>query len=167
MSYRRTADFLLHDWLNVAALQQRARFAEHNRETFDAVLDMCEKLAAEKFAPFNRLADTEEPWFDGEKVHLPAASHAAALCSSTSAPATVSDAEGSVTEPAAGPTAGLAAAAGAAGLAAGAFRRGVPAHRARGGGARRGNPAGGRWGGHHRAAAACPHRPHGCRAGAD
>jgi butyryl-CoA dehydrogenase len=78
MSYRRTVDFLLHDWLAVASLQSRERFADHNRETFDAVLDMCEKLAAEKFAPFNRLADTEEPWFDGEKVHLPAASHAAA-----------------------------------------------------------------------------------------
>ncbi len=39
---------------------------------------MCEKLAAEKFAPFNRLADTEEPWFDGDKVHLPEASHVAA-----------------------------------------------------------------------------------------
>ncbi len=41
-------------------------------------MDMCEKLAAEKFAPFNRIADTEEPWFDGDKVHLPEASHIAA-----------------------------------------------------------------------------------------
>jgi len=78
MSYRRSVDFLLHEWLAVGSLQSRERFADHNRETFDAVLDMCEKLAAEKFAPFNRVADTEEPWFDGEKVHLPAASHAAA-----------------------------------------------------------------------------------------
>jgi alkylation response protein AidB-like acyl-CoA dehydrogenase len=78
MSYRQTADFLLHDWLNVETLQQRARFAEHNRETFDAVLDLCEKLAADKFAPVNRLVDTEEPWFDGEKVHVPEASFAAA-----------------------------------------------------------------------------------------
>src|SRR5204863_882247 len=43
-----------------------------------SVLDTCERIAREKYAPFNRLADTEEPWFDGEKVHLPAASHAAA-----------------------------------------------------------------------------------------
>lgn len=78
MSYRQTADFLLYDWLHVDALQQRARFAEHNRETFDAVLDMCEKLAADKFAPANRLVDTEEPWFDGEKVHVPEAAVAAA-----------------------------------------------------------------------------------------
>ena len=75
---RPTLDFLLYDWLAIDALRARPRFADHSRETFDAVLDMCEKLAAEKFAPFARLSDTEEPWFDGEKVHLPAASVAAA-----------------------------------------------------------------------------------------
>ncbi|HEV7574793.1 MAG TPA: acyl-CoA dehydrogenase [Caldimonas sp.] len=78
MSYRETVDFLLYDWLDVGALRERARFAEHSRETFDSVLDTCERIAREKFAPFNRLADTEEPWFDGDKVHLPQASHAAA-----------------------------------------------------------------------------------------
>ena len=78
MSYRATVDFLLHDWLDVGALRSRERFADHGRETFDSVLDTCERLAREKFAPFNRLADTEEPWFDGEKVHLPEASHIAA-----------------------------------------------------------------------------------------
>ena len=78
MSTRAVTDFLLHDWLKVESLCTRERFAEHSRETFDAVLDMCEKLAAEKFAPFNRTADVEEPWFDGEKVHLPASSVAAA-----------------------------------------------------------------------------------------
>jgi len=75
---RRTLDFLLYDWLAVDTLAARRRFADHSRETFDAALDMCEKLAAEKFAPFSRVADTEEPWFDGERVHLPASSHAAA-----------------------------------------------------------------------------------------
>ncbi len=78
MSYRQTVDFLLHDWLGVESLRARPRFADHSRETFDSVLDTCERIAREKFAPFNRLADTEEPWFDGDKVHLPAASHAAA-----------------------------------------------------------------------------------------
>jgi butyryl-CoA dehydrogenase len=78
MSYRRTVDFLLHDWLDAESLRVRPRFADHSRETFDAVIDTCERIAREKFAPFNRLSDTEEPWFDGEKVHLPEASHAAA-----------------------------------------------------------------------------------------
>ena len=78
MSFRQTAEFLLYDWLDVESLSRRARFAEHSRETFSAVLDMCEKLSAEKFAPFNRLVDTQEPHFDGEKVLLPQASHEAA-----------------------------------------------------------------------------------------
>jgi alkylation response protein AidB-like acyl-CoA dehydrogenase len=78
VSYRNTVEFLLHDWLEVEALRNRPRFAEHSRETFDAVLDTCEKIAREKYAPYNRLVDTEEPWFDGTKVHLPEASHAAA-----------------------------------------------------------------------------------------
>ncbi len=72
MSLRPTLDFMLYDWLNVEQLCQRARHAEHNRETFDAVLDLSQKLADEQFAPYNRLVDVQEPEFDGERVHLPA-----------------------------------------------------------------------------------------------
>ena len=74
---RATLDFLLHDWLRVESLTARARFADHSRETFAAVLDTCERIAREKFAPANRTADLEEPRFDGEKVILPASTHAA------------------------------------------------------------------------------------------
>ena len=79
MKLRATIDFLLHDWLRTAQLAQRERFADHSRETFDAVLDTCERIAREKFAPFNRLIDTEEPRFDGERVILPQATHDAAV----------------------------------------------------------------------------------------
>ncbi len=75
MSLRTTLDFLLYEWLDVNQLQQRDRFADHSQETFDAVLDTCERIAREKYAPFNRLVDTEEPRFDGEKVILPQATH--------------------------------------------------------------------------------------------
>ena len=75
MSLRSTLDFLLYEWLDVNQLQQRERFADHSQETFDAVLDTCERIAREKYAPFNRLVDTEEPRFDGEKVILPQATH--------------------------------------------------------------------------------------------
>ena len=75
MSLRPTVDFLLHDWLKVESLQSRERFADHSRETFDAVLDTCERIAREKYAPFNRLVDTQEPHFDGENVILPQATH--------------------------------------------------------------------------------------------
>ena len=72
---RTTLDFLLNDWLGTTTLTQRERFADHSRETFDAVLDTCERIAREKYAPFNRLIDVEEPRFDGEKVILPQATY--------------------------------------------------------------------------------------------
>ncbi|MBC7213638.1 MAG: acyl-CoA dehydrogenase [Burkholderiaceae bacterium] len=77
MNHRQTLEFLLYDWLQAEALSARPRFAEHTRATFDAVLDTCERIAREKYAPFNRLVDTEEPRFDGEKVLLPQATHEA------------------------------------------------------------------------------------------
>ena len=84
MSLRPTLDFLLYQWLQAETLAQRGRFADHSRETFDAVLDTCERIARDKFAPFNRLVDTEEPRFDGERVILPQATHDAhkAYCES-------------------------------------------------------------------------------------
>jgi butyryl-CoA dehydrogenase len=74
---RSTLEFFLYDWLHAELLAERARFAEHSRETFGAVFDTCERIAREKYAPFNRLVDTEEPRFDGEKVILPRATHEA------------------------------------------------------------------------------------------
>ncbi len=78
---RETLDFLLFDWLRVEALATRPRFGEHSRETFSQVLDTCERIARDKFAPFNRLADTEEPRIvsdeAGEHVVLPQATHEA------------------------------------------------------------------------------------------
>ena len=62
---RQTLDFLLNEWLGVESLLQRPRFNDHSAETFASVLDTCERIAAEKFAPFNRLSDTQEPHFDG------------------------------------------------------------------------------------------------------
>jgi butyryl-CoA dehydrogenase len=77
MTFRRTLDFLLYDWLDAEGLAARERFADHSRETFDAVLDTCERIAREKYAPHNRTVDTEEPRFDGERVILPRATHEA------------------------------------------------------------------------------------------
>ena len=70
---RSTLEFLLYNWLQAESLTARERFADHSRETFDAVLDTCERIAREKYAPFNRTVDTQEPHFDGERVTLPQA----------------------------------------------------------------------------------------------
>jgi butyryl-CoA dehydrogenase len=66
----RDLQFMLFEWLDVERLGQRPRFAEHDRETYDALLALCEQLATEHFAPHYRRSDTEEPAFDGERVHL-------------------------------------------------------------------------------------------------
>ncbi len=73
MNHRDNIDFLLFDWLAAERLLERSRFAEHDRGSFEAVLDNCERIASKEFAPFNRLTDAEEPHFDGQKVTLPAA----------------------------------------------------------------------------------------------
>ena len=77
---RATLDFLLNDWLRTGELCARPRFADHSVETFAAVLDTAEKIAKSKYAPFNRLVDTQEPRTetdaDGElRVVLPQATH--------------------------------------------------------------------------------------------
>ena len=82
MSLRPTVDFLLYQWLDAEKLQARGRFADHSRETFDAVLDTSERIAREKYAPFNRVVDTEEPRTETEpdgtlRVVLPQATYEA------------------------------------------------------------------------------------------
>lgn len=57
----RDLDFLLYDWLDVTALTAYPRFAEHDRETFTAVLETARQLAEDKFRPHNRAADLAEP----------------------------------------------------------------------------------------------------------
>ena len=65
---RRDLDFLLFEWLRIDELTKRERFAEHSRETFADVLDLCEQLATRYFATHNKESDAHEPTFDGTRV---------------------------------------------------------------------------------------------------
>ncbi|WP_414430078.1 acyl-CoA dehydrogenase [Alcanivorax sp. IL3] len=67
---RRDLSFQLFEVLDTDALFQRPRFAEHSRETIEAALDTAEKLAREKFANHNSLADKDEPTFVDGKVAM-------------------------------------------------------------------------------------------------
>ena len=69
---RATLDYVLNDRLDVRQLSARPRFSDHSVETYGAVLDLCERLAADKFEPFNRNVDTQEPFMEGDEVRLPA-----------------------------------------------------------------------------------------------
>lgn len=63
---RRDVDFLLDDWLDVASLTARPRFAEHSAESFSAVLDLCAEIAEKEFAPHNKANDVTEPHVDDD-----------------------------------------------------------------------------------------------------
>ena len=67
---RRDLEFLLYEWLDVELLTKRPRFAEHSRETFDAVLELSERVATQEFATHNRASDANEPVFEGGRVRL-------------------------------------------------------------------------------------------------
>lgn len=67
---RRDLNFVLYEWLKAESLTQIPRFADHSRETFDAALDTCEKIATDLFAPHNKKSDAHEPHFDGETVTI-------------------------------------------------------------------------------------------------
>lgn len=66
---RRDLDFVLYEWLDVETLTERPQFAHHDRQTFDQVLDTCEAMATDLFAPCYQAGDRNEPHFDGEIVH--------------------------------------------------------------------------------------------------
>ncbi|KXU82069.1 acyl-CoA dehydrogenase [Paraburkholderia monticola] len=67
----RDLEFQLFEVLDAETLTQRARHADHSRETFNAALDTAHAVAVEKFAPHNRLSDEHEPQFDGQRVTMP------------------------------------------------------------------------------------------------
>ncbi|MEX1034209.1 MAG: acyl-CoA dehydrogenase [Cellvibrionaceae bacterium] len=67
---RRDLDFLLYEFLNVEEVCERDLYADHDRASFDAVLDLAQQIAEEKFAPIAAKLDENEPEFDGEKVHI-------------------------------------------------------------------------------------------------
>jgi alkylation response protein AidB-like acyl-CoA dehydrogenase len=67
---QRDLEFLLYEWLDVEEMTKQPRFAEHSRETFDAVIELSARIAERDFAPHNRKSDLEEPTFDGAQVRV-------------------------------------------------------------------------------------------------
>ncbi len=92
---RRDLEFLLFEWLDTESLSARTRYADHDRETYEALLDLSERLATDVFAPLNRLVDTDEPRIgDDGKVVMPAeVAKALAAYTESGLPTSVFDAE--------------------------------------------------------------------------
>jgi len=68
----RELGFLLNEFLDTPGLAKRARYAEHGRDVFDAILAAARRLALKAFAPHNAKADQCQPEFrDGTAKVMP------------------------------------------------------------------------------------------------
>ncbi len=65
---RRDLEFYLYEMFNVESLASRERYEDHNRESFNAALDIAEKIAEDYFVPIRKTVDLNQPDWDGEKV---------------------------------------------------------------------------------------------------
>ncbi len=65
---RRDLEFYLYELFNVEALTERNRYSDHNRESFDAAMDIAQKIAEDYFAPIRKTVDLNQPDWDGKKV---------------------------------------------------------------------------------------------------
>ena len=71
LASRRNLDFTLYEWLGIEELLDRPAFADHSRATFDALLDLSERLATEKYLPTLKDSDRHEPSLDADgNVHV-------------------------------------------------------------------------------------------------
>lgn len=63
-------EFQLYKVLDAESLVERPRFADHSRETFDAVIETARRLASEQLRPHNRKGDREEPSLKDGRVWI-------------------------------------------------------------------------------------------------
>lgn len=66
----RNLAFELYEVLDAEGLTRRERFAEHNRETFDAAIGTARSIAEKYFAPHNRKGDENEPRYENSQAVL-------------------------------------------------------------------------------------------------
>ncbi len=66
----RDLEFALWRVLDAERLTQYPRFAEHGRETFEAVIETARRIAEEKFRPHAAKSDANEPYLENGKVVL-------------------------------------------------------------------------------------------------
>lgn len=67
---RRNLNFVLYELLDAEQLTRHAYYAEHSRETFDAIIDVAEQIAREKFYPHHMAGDANEPVVVNGRVEL-------------------------------------------------------------------------------------------------
>ena len=67
---RRDLDFLLYETLELDSLLAHERFSDYDKESIDAIFDLCQSIAEDKFEPVAAKLDASEPEFIDGKVEL-------------------------------------------------------------------------------------------------
>jgi alkylation response protein AidB-like acyl-CoA dehydrogenase len=69
---RRDLDFVLYETLDLEAILKSERFADYDRESLDAMMDLCQSVAEDQFLPCAAKLDANEPQFvDGKVETIP------------------------------------------------------------------------------------------------
>jgi butyryl-CoA dehydrogenase len=67
---RRDIEFMLYELFDVESITSRPRYADHNRETFDAAINTAQALAEKYLVPIRSRVDQNQPTFDGTTVRM-------------------------------------------------------------------------------------------------
>ncbi|MFT4636152.1 MAG: alkylation response protein AidB-like acyl-CoA dehydrogenase [Arenicella sp.] len=67
---RRDLDFLMYETHNLDELLERERYSDYDRESIDAILDLSQSMAEDKFQPFAGYLDQNEPKYVDGKVEI-------------------------------------------------------------------------------------------------
>ena len=74
---RRDLDFLLYETLDIESLFKHERYADYDRESIDAMIDLAQNMAEQQFQPFASHLDQNEPkYVDGKVEIIPEVKHA-------------------------------------------------------------------------------------------
>ena len=66
----RDLEFMLYELFDSESLINRERYQDHDRVTFNEVINTAKAIAEKHFLPIRQKLDTHQPTFDGKKVHL-------------------------------------------------------------------------------------------------
>ncbi|GGQ29932.1 acyl-CoA dehydrogenase [Shewanella litoralis] len=66
----RDLEFMLYELFDSEGLTSRERYQDHDRQTFNEVINTAKTIAEKHFLPIRQKLDTEQPTFDGKKVHI-------------------------------------------------------------------------------------------------
>ncbi|MEI6894071.1 MAG: acyl-CoA dehydrogenase [Colwellia sp.] len=66
----RDLEFMLYELFDSESLIDRARYQDHDRQTFNEVMTTAKTIAEKHFLPIRQKLDSHQPTFDGKNVHL-------------------------------------------------------------------------------------------------